>query len=57
MKKDKSRIAGIDLGVRNLMRRGCEGFQQGKSEIAEHICKAGDKDRQENEEIISEEGS
>ncbi|MCW7077691.1 MAG: hypothetical protein OCU22_00960 [Canidatus Methanoxibalbensis ujae] len=34
MKKDRS--SEDNLGVRNLIRRGCEGFQQGKSEIAEH---------------------
>ena len=54
MKKDKSRIAGIDLGVRNLM--GLRRFFN-REKATEHICKAGDKDRQEDEEILSEEGS
>jgi len=44
----------MDLGVRNLIRRGCEGFSTGKKRRSIY---ARGQDEQEDEEIISEEGS
>lgn len=73
IKRNKDRIVGIDLGVRNLItmvnnigeapivvRGGCAVhkpiLQQEESEIAEHLCEARDKDEQEDEEAVGEEG-